>query len=346
LLLDIVLKHQLKSVSVVGMAKNVGKTVTLNHLVAEAAVRGLTLGLISIGRDGEGVDAVFNIPKPGIYAPTSTLLATTLGSLAHREVELDLLAGTGYSTAMGEVFLYRVITPGFVELTGPTLGWQQRKVVGTLFAYGADLVLVDGALDRVSSAAPTLADGVILATGAALGSTIPDVLAKTLDRVERFALPQVTQELLPFCLDLMHQAKATLVTQAGEMRLLAVGGSLISGEAIAQSLTPDTRLVVLAGAVGDGVLAALNDGMARAGPIHLVIRSGASLFAARQVWRGFVAAGGSISVTEPIRLAAVTLNPTSPLSPGFDQEAFLKAAGEVFLPYPVVDVVAGKGYRV
>jgi len=45
------------SVSIIGMNKNVGKTTTLNHILEEA--RGnMSLGLTSIGRDGEELDRV------------------------------------------------------------------------------------------------------------------------------------------------------------------------------------------------------------------------------------------------------------------------------------------------
>ena len=40
-------------VSIVGMAKNSGKTVTLNHLIHEAIEEDVKLGIISTGRDGK-----------------------------------------------------------------------------------------------------------------------------------------------------------------------------------------------------------------------------------------------------------------------------------------------------
>lgn len=343
MLLKLVVNQKLKSVSLVGMAKNVGKTVAFNHLVREAAGRGLALGLTSIGRDGEKTDAVFRIPKPGIYAPAGALLATARGTLRNCEAEVEVLAGTGFSTSLGEVVLCRVTAPGYVELAGATLVNHHRKVIRSLLSHGADLVLVDGALDRVSSAAPSLAEGTILSTGAALGPGIPDVLAKTRDRVERFGLPPVAGSKLRLCRDLMDVSKAALVTRSGGVRVLETGGSLVAGAAVVRALTADTELVVLAGAVGNGVLEALTEGMANTGPVHLVIRNGTSLFAGRPVWQGFTAGGGTVSVVEPISLLAITVNPVSPTGPGFPPEAFLKAAGEALVPYPVVDVVMGKG---
>lgn len=45
------LLERFKTVSIIGMAKNVGKTTVLNHILRKA--RGIySLGLTSIGRDG------------------------------------------------------------------------------------------------------------------------------------------------------------------------------------------------------------------------------------------------------------------------------------------------------
>ena len=60
-------KDKYKMISVVGMAKNSGKTVTLNQLIAEALEDNLKLGITSIGRDGEKQDIVTFTEKPLIY---------------------------------------------------------------------------------------------------------------------------------------------------------------------------------------------------------------------------------------------------------------------------------------
>ena len=67
-------------VAVMGMTKNTGKTVALNHLLARAAADHVAVGLTSIGRDGEDRDAVFSIPKPPVLAWPGTLVATVTAS--------------------------------------------------------------------------------------------------------------------------------------------------------------------------------------------------------------------------------------------------------------------------
>ena len=67
--------QQVKSMSIVGMCKNAGKTTMLNWLLTGGHLRG-TLGLTSIGRDGESTDVVTGTEKPGIFVKEGTLIAT------------------------------------------------------------------------------------------------------------------------------------------------------------------------------------------------------------------------------------------------------------------------------
>ena len=64
-----------KTMSIVGMCKNAGKTTMLNWMLHHDRLRG-TLGLTSIGRDGESTDVVTGTEKPGIFVREGTLIAT------------------------------------------------------------------------------------------------------------------------------------------------------------------------------------------------------------------------------------------------------------------------------
>ena len=77
--------NETKTMSIVGMCKNAGKTTMLNWLLTAGHLRG-TLGLTSIGRDGESTDVVTGTEKPGIFVREGTLIATAkdmLLSLIH-----------------------------------------------------------------------------------------------------------------------------------------------------------------------------------------------------------------------------------------------------------------------
>lgn len=345
MLLSLALDLRLRSLSMIGMAKNAGKTVAFNHLIHEAAGQGLALGLTSIGRDGESTDAVFRVPKPRIFAHQGSVIATARGSLRNCSAKLKVAAATGFMTAIGEVLICQVISSGYVELAGAAFRAQQRAVIDSLFLHGADLVLVDGALDRVAGAAPSLTQGTILSTGAALAAGMADVLDKTKDRIERLLLPQTDPEIAAVCSRMGEEAKAAVITGQKNLQIIDSAGSLTAGEAIARLAGNDAQTVVLKGAAGDMVLAALTPLAARNGGLRLVIKDGANFFADRRIWQKFVHAGGRVEVLDPISLVAVTVNPFSPVGPSFDPEAFLQAAGAAFHPLPVADVVRGR-YKV
>ena len=67
--------HSVKTMSIVGMCKNAGKTTMLNWLLEQGKLQGV-LGLTSIGRDGESTDIVTGTEKPGIFVREGTLIAT------------------------------------------------------------------------------------------------------------------------------------------------------------------------------------------------------------------------------------------------------------------------------
>jgi len=61
------IQKKYKTISLVGMAKNCGKTTALNQIIMEAMDENLVLGITSIGRDGEKQDIVTYTEKPLIY---------------------------------------------------------------------------------------------------------------------------------------------------------------------------------------------------------------------------------------------------------------------------------------
>ncbi len=67
----------LRSLSIVGMAKNTGKTVCLNYVLDQLQRSGKVIAVTSIGLDGEKSDQVTQTEKPeielaeGIYFVTS-----------------------------------------------------------------------------------------------------------------------------------------------------------------------------------------------------------------------------------------------------------------------------------
>jgi hypothetical protein len=139
----------------------------------------------------------------------------------------------------------------------------------------------------------------------------------------------------------MEDGKAALINEEGDVTLIPAAGSLVAGEMLGNNLDVRTRIIVLGGAVGDGVLTGLLGCGKNLNDLCLVIRNGTCLFCQPHLWRKFRAVGGSIKVVDPIRLVAVTLNPISPHGMNFPHRDFFAAATQFLSPYPVMDVVRG-----
>ena len=80
-----------RSLSIIGMCKNAGKTTVLNKLIAELNESSVCLGLTSIGRDGESTDLVTRTAKPGIYVYEGTLVATAVDMFRLSDITREII---------------------------------------------------------------------------------------------------------------------------------------------------------------------------------------------------------------------------------------------------------------
>lgn len=146
-------------VLIVGSGKNAGKTVVLKELMRRA--EGLRRGLVTIGNDGEGVDALDGRDKPRVRVAPGDLVCTTADCLV-RSTALtawtDLLP---FTVGTATLHVAEVRRAGEIELVGPDTASQLACIVTSLKTRGADTILVDGALDRLSQAAALPGSGVV-----------------------------------------------------------------------------------------------------------------------------------------------------------------------------------------
>jgi len=342
-LLDLITKDKLRTVSVVGIAKNVGKTTTLNHLISQADAADISLGLTSTGRDGEKVDILTRLPKPSINAPEGTLIATAEEVAAQGTAGLQVVKETGYVTRLGPVVLYMVVRAGNVQLVGPDTISQTRDVIAQMHNYGAELVLVDGAFDRMASAAPAVTQATILATGAAVSPSMEETLERTRLAVALFKLRRIREE--PHARNaaaLVAEHRVGLIGGEGDVTVLPIRTALERGQFIASTVKPDTRYVVLGGSLPGSVLRDLMKQPEVVKKVIVVLADGTRVFTDARAWREFARMGGRLRVVTPVRLLGVTVNPYSPLGGSYEPDEFLAKVGALAAPLPVFDVVLGE----
>lgn len=193
-LADLVENSGVRSCAIVGTAKNVGKTVTMNYLSQELTDRGFTLGLISSGRDGETIDSFTGEPKPQVMPEKGAWVATAEGVLGEAATSLEIVDVLESMGLFGRIVIGRVVEPSPIELVGPQSQRELSALVKKLLAYGADLVLVDGALDRRAAASPKVTEGAILATGATSGESLLEIGKTIAGVVFSWSRPEIDDE--------------------------------------------------------------------------------------------------------------------------------------------------------
>lgn len=322
--------------SVIGLCKNAGKTVTLNHLIRAAAEQGIPLGLISTGRDGEEQDAITELPKPRIWAPAGAWIATARGALGAGTAQVEVFQELPMTTPFGPVLIGRVGREGEVLLIGPGSVGRAGDLLGGLEAYGARLSLVDGSFDRIAAAAPTVTGRVVLAAGAAYSASMTETVAQVKHVLDVFDLPTVPPHLEAALQRIA--APVSIVFDSGAITTVLLPSALGDPEPIADALEAQPGYLVLGGAVGDRLLMTL---LRRRPPLRGIVAADPTRFlVGRNLWRRWRRQGGLAYVRRSVRLLAVTTNPYSPVGQDYDAIEFFQAVQDI-ANRPVFDLQAG-----
>ncbi|HEY6781335.1 MAG TPA: hypothetical protein VI111_10290 [Thermoleophilaceae bacterium] len=352
----------IRRLAIVGLAKNTGKTVALATMLRELEADGQTVGVTSIGNDGEQHDAIDErIAKPAIRLAAGSLVATTDLLLRRGSAPVELLRRTPYRTSLGRVVIARLRAAGALEVAGPVAAQDVGTVAEELIALGAERVLIDGALDRRASAAPTVADGVVVATGAVLDADIDVVVRKTKDAIDLLRLPTVDdpplrRQALALRLSTLVAADVGWATSAGRESMGGGATALIAPpeqvaltrklvldgpvEEVAALLRahPDLSCAIVKGALCEPFL----EGVLRARrgeEFRIVVDDARRVFLTRRNAGFYLAHGIAIEVLTPIRVAAITVNPVAPLAHSFDSLRFRELVHDAAPGVPVFDVM-------
>jgi len=157
-------------IGVLGTAKNTGKTTSICFILEWTNTKRIKVGLTSIGYDGEDIDNITGLPKPRIYVKKGNLVGTAEQCLSVSEAKIEIIEKTPVKTSLGQVLIGKVLQEGLVVLAGPNKGKDLLCILQKLKKEKSQLILVDGALNRMI---PLIyCDALILATGA---SRLPDI---------------------------------------------------------------------------------------------------------------------------------------------------------------------------
>ena len=319
------------SVAIAGLAKNTGKTVTLNYLLREGHRKGLRIGVTSIGVDGESLDIVTSTNKPEIRLYEGMHFATSETHFRQRKIEAEVTGIMSRHTSLGRVVAGKALTDGKILLSGPADTMSMKGVIEKLHTDGADTVLVDGALSRVSLASPAVTDALVLATGAALSPDIATILAKTAFICELASID--VAEGVDAARLMQLEGDLYALDNEGNPERLGIGTAL-NLEKIKERIFSSGNTIYNPGIVSDKFMRFLAS-QKEIKDLHLMIRDFTRLFVEPQTYRLFLQKGGRISVLKKSVLLAVTINPYSPAGFTVDRYA-LQDALRQRLDVPVI----------
>ena len=327
--------HQ--TVSIIGLAKNAGKTVALNYLISEAYKANIKIGITSTGRDGENSDLVTNTEKPTIYVTEGVLVATAKQALLISDAKVEILETTDYKTPMGEVVLVRVKHSGNIQIAGPSNAKDIKVISRMLHDFGAQVVFVDGAIDRKASSSPVITDACIIATGAVLSRDMKKVIEKTAYIVECYRIKEVDNNIK---VKLLNSLSTCIIKDTGDIVCLEAQTGITAGKIIAKHIDKSTRYVYVKGAITSLLLTELSQSEYTKS-FKLVIDDATKIFADSRTWNEAKKRGLIIESLNSIKIVALTLNPVSPDGYYFDSDEFCDKMNCYIKGINIIDVVSG-----
>lgn len=299
-----ILSH--RSVSIVGLEKNTGKTETLNYVLNRLQKMGTQVALTSIGVDGEQTDSVTRTPKPEITIFEGMIFVTSEKHYLERRIISEILNISEAHTALGRLITARARSEGKVILSGPSDTSGVKRLIDEMGQFGVQTTIVDGALSRLSFASPAVTDAMILATGAALSANIPQLVRQTQFVQQLIQLPTVESALAEKLQILKGGMWA--IDAEGNVHDLEIPSVFLLDKREKDIFRFGTRIYV-SGAVSDKLLTFLR---MQNRNVELVVNDFTKIFVSQREFNSFLKSGNSIKSVIRSKLIAITVNPLSP----------------------------------
>lgn len=324
---------KLKTISIVGTAKNTGKTETLNYIISRLSDSVSDFCLTSIGVDGEKVDRVTQTEKPEVVVPEGMCFVTSETHYRQKRLPAEILAVSEEQTALGRLITARAHASGKVLLSGPSTTGGLQRMIANMQHLGVQHTIVDGALSRLCPASPSVTEGMVLATGAAYSANLTELVRRTHYLYDLIGLPQIENRKLANELGDVEQGMR-VVTSMGEVFDPGFLSALSSQPWDDTSWLHGASALYVSGVVSDNLLNRLRS-------VHeletLIVRDFTRVFADYKVFRRFLESGRKVISLFNTKLIAITINPMAPSGYRLDSD-MLKQKLEEVIEVPIYDV--------
>jgi hypothetical protein len=176
--------------AIAGISKNCGKTSLLNYLLS--GLKDKNAGVLTTGRDGEERDEVFGNPKPPVRLAAGTLFTSVSDAIDKLGSSVEVLDRLPFQAGNKKLWLLKALADVETEITGPANVAAQVNIAELMQSKGANIVFIDGSLDRKSIVLHPAVQGVFLVAGSSYGSL--EKITAELEKLFILAQIPVTRE--------------------------------------------------------------------------------------------------------------------------------------------------------
>jgi hypothetical protein len=322
-----------KSLSIVGLEKNTGKTECLNYVLSRFRDSRKKIAVTSIGIDGESRDQATQTNKPEIELSEGMFFVTSELHYKQRKLISEVIDVSRQSTSLGRLVSAKALSKGKVLLSGPASNHSIKELIADLKKKGVDLSIVDGALSRKSFGSPAVTEAMILATGAALSANSTQLVYKTKYVYDLIQLPEIEMNLKVQLSEVDHGIWA--IDSQGKLKNTGINSVLLIKNEKDKLFTHGNCFFV-SGVVTDQFLEFLKN-QKQIAEINLIVRDFTRVFAKPETYYSFVKRGGRMQVLNRTHLIAITINPVSPNGYRLNSDE-LRNALQAKVNVPVYDI--------
>ena len=298
-----------KSISMIGLEKNVGKTESMNYILKELVKRGIKVGVTSIGIDGESIDGVTNTVKPEIKIYENMIFATSEKFYREKKVQCEVLDVGIKSSSLGRVVVGKARGDGNIILAGPSNGLWIKEIIGNILEKGMEIVIVDGALSRMSIGSPIITEAVVLSTGAAVSLNINEIVKKTKHIINLINIKSIDKEKKEK-LEILENGIYKIVWEENIIEKLPIS-SLLQFKNISENIFKERLSLFVTGALTESFLINISN-QSFINKLEIIITDFTKIFSSAEVLNRFLKKGGKIKVLYKTELIGVTVNPVAP----------------------------------
>ncbi|MDR2651533.1 MAG: hypothetical protein LBC68_04365 [Prevotellaceae bacterium] len=324
------------SLAIVGTEKNTGKTECLNYILSRLHDNNTSVAVTSIGIDGESADQVTGTAKPEITIFENMIFVTSEKHYHARRLTSEILNISAERTSLGRLVTAKAKTTGKILLSGPANTALLQKIIAQNSSLGADITIVDGALSRMSPASPSIAQAMILATGAAFSANIRQLVQNTKFVCELISLELADKHARTLLADI--DKGLYCIDDNGTLHDLNIESAfmLTSTETVKTEFLQNCKILFVAGVVTDKLLNFIRM-QSNINGFTLIVKDFTKIFVTPAIYNSFLKKGGCIKVLHKTKLIAITVNPVSPQGYILDTK-ILQQALRQNLNFPVYDL--------